>query len=309
LVALVTGASRGLGPALARRVAAAGATTAVTARSLTGRHPGAPQGLDTTLRDTVDAITAAGGSCEAFTADLSEPAAPEGLVREVVDRFGRIDILINNAARAVYLPIERWNSAAISKLFNVNVLAPLALASLVISGMKERGFGAIVNVSSIVADHPIGPPYGIFERESLITVYAMAKAALDRMSSGLAIECVQYGVRINSISPSGGVRTPGALAASSMLNRFPHYGEPPETMAEAVLALCENRMPMITGCILTSGALLADLSRPVRALNGGPFTDPLEPIDLRDRTSSPAALADAAPTLVEPGRGLAKLVE
>jgi NAD(P)-dependent dehydrogenase (short-subunit alcohol dehydrogenase family) len=122
----------------------------------------------------------------------------------------------------------------------------------------------------------------------------MAKAALDRMSSGLAVECVDHGVQINSISPSGGVRTAGALAASSMFNGFPEYAEPAETIAEAVLALCEPRDPMITGRVMTSEALLGDLGRPVRALDGGPFLDPLATLDLRDPVPHAAGSAERA---------------
>ncbi len=77
-----------------------------------------------------------------------------------------------------------------------------------------------------------------------------------------------------------------------MYNRFPEFAEPPETMAEAVLALCEPRTPQITGRVLTSGSLLADLQREVRGLAGGPFTDEATMIDLRDDT--PAAPGEAA---------------
>ncbi len=304
-VALVTGASRGIGAAVAKRLAAAGATTAVTARSMTRQASNAAQGVDEVLQDTVTWISERGGQAGAFLADLSDTDELEPLVAAVVDRFGPIDILVNNAARAVYRPIELWDPLAIQKLFNVNVLSPLALAALVIPGMKARGFGAIVNVSSIVAAHPIGPPYGLFERASLTTVYAMAKAALDRMSTGLSIECTDHGVQVNSVSPSGGVRTAGALAASNMFNGFPEYAEPVETIAEAVLALCEPRDPMITGRVMTSGALLADLGRPVRALDGGPFEDPLVTVDLRERALEGAALRAGA-LLVEPGSGLSE---
>ena len=271
---------------------------AVTARTLEGHTSQSEEDVDTVLRDTVAAIRARGGVVEAVLGDLSDPAWTESLLQEVVARLGPVDLLVNNAARAAYRPIERWDPASVQKLFNVNVLSPLALGSLVMPHMKERRFGAIVNVSSILAEHPIGPPYGLFERSSFTTVYAMAKAALDRMSTGLAIECVDHGVRINSISPSGGVRTPGALAASSMFNGFPEYGEPPEVMAEAVLALCEPRQPMITGQVLTSGALLADLRRPVRALDGGRFVDPLMTVDLRDHLLPEGQVTEAA-TLVE----------
>lgn len=308
MVALVTGASRGIGAAIAKRLAAAGATTAVTARTLERPPSNADQGIDAVLADTVAWAQARGKTMEPFLADLSDTASAERLVDAVVERFGPIDILVNNAARAVYRPVERWDAAGVHKLFDVNALSPFILAARVVPGMKERGWGAVVNVSSIVAAHPIGPPYGLFERASLTTVYSMAKAALDRMSSGLAIECVDRGVQVNSISPSGGVRTAGALAASDMFNGFPEFAEPEETIAEAVLALCEPRQPMITGRVMTSGALLADLGRPVRALDGGPFEDPFLTVDLRDRGDLGLGLG-ARPLEVEPVGGVPEPLE
>ena len=281
-VALVTGASRGIGAAIAQRLAAAGAFVAVTARTLEG-HPAQTDDLiDTALADTIRSIRARGGVVEPVLADLGDPSAPEMIVARVSELFGPIDILVNNAARGIYLPVEKWTTSAVARVFQVNALSPFALCRLVIPEMKRRRTGAIVNVSSIVSERPIGPPYGLFERKSFTTVYGMAKAALDRMSSGLAIECCEHNVRINSISPSGGARTPGALAASKMFNRYPQYAEPLETISEAVLALCEPTEPMITGRVMTSGSLLADLRRPVRALDGGPFDDRYAVVDLRD---------------------------
>jgi NAD(P)-dependent dehydrogenase (short-subunit alcohol dehydrogenase family) len=281
-VALVTGASRGIGAAIAQRLAAEGAKVVVTARTLEGHPAQTDEVIDTALIDTVTSIRERGGTVEHVLADLSDPTAPDAIVAEVSSRFGPIDILVNNAARGIYLPVEKWTTTAVQRVFQVNALSPFALCRLVIPGMKQRGGGSIVNISSIVAERPIGPPYGLFERKSYTTIYGMAKAALDRMSSGLSVECWQHNIRVNSISPSGGARTPGALAASKMFNRYPHYAEPLETMCEAVLALCEPLEPMITGRVLTSGALLADLRRPVRGLDGGPFDDHYAVIDLRD---------------------------
>ena len=281
-VALVTGASRGIGAAIAQRLASAGALVAVTARTLEGHPAQSDEPIDTALADTIRAIRGRGGVVEPVLADLSEASAPESIVAEVSNLFGPIDILVNNAARGIYLPVEKWTTQAVARVFQVNALSPFALCRLVIPDMKQRHCGAIVNVSSIVAERPIGPPYGLFERKSFTTIYGMAKAALDRMSSGLAIECCEHNIRINSISPSGGARTPGALAASKMFNRYPHYAEPLETISEAVLALCEPIEPMITGRVLTSGSLLADLRRPVCGLDGGPFDDHYAVIDLRE---------------------------
>ena len=296
-VALVTGASRGIGAAIAKRLAAAGARVAVTARTLEGHPAQSHESIDTSLIDTINAIRESGGVVEPVLADLSDPNAPAAIVSAVSALLGPIDILVNNAARGVYLPLEKWTASALQKVFQVNALSPFALCQLVIPGMTQRRFGAVVNVSSIVAERPIGPPYGLFERMSFTTVYGMAKASLDRMSTGLAIECCESGVRVNSISPSGGARTPGALAASKMFNRYPEYAEPLETISEAVLALCEPSEPIITGRVLTSGALLADLGRPVRALDGGPFDDHLAVIDLREPISETVPPQLPAPAL------------
>ena len=285
-VALVTGASRGIGSAVARRLAAAGAVVVCVARTLEGHPAQTGELIDTSLADTLAAIGAQGGTGEALLADLGDPHVADGLIDRVLDQYGQLDIVVNNAARGMYRPVEKWHSSEVQKLFQVNVLSPFALMRAAVPHMRSRGFGAIVNVSSIVAEPPIGPPYGLFERRSFTTVYGMAKAALDRMSTGLSIECWEHGVQINSLSPSGGVRTPGALAASEMYNRFPEFAEPPETMAEAVLALSEKRTPVLTGRVLTSGSLLADLQREVRGLDGERFVDEVAVIDLRDNDAN-----------------------
>ena len=281
-VAMVTGASRGIGAAVAQRLAAAGATVVCVARTLEGHPAQTGELIDTSLADTIAAIVARGGAAEPLLADLGDPQVADHLVDRVLEQYGRLDVVVNNAARGMYRPVDKWHSSEVQKLFQVNVLTPFAMMRAAVPHMRGRGSGAIVNVSSIVAEPPIGPPYGLFERRSFTTVYGMAKAALDRMSTGLSIECWERGVQINSLSPSGGVRTPGALAASEMYNRFPQFAEPPETMAEAVLALSEQRTPMITGRVFTSGSLLADLRREVRGLDGRPFTDEATTIDLRD---------------------------
>ena len=292
-VALVTGASRGIGAALAQRLAAAGARVAVSARTLDRPAHERTRHIDTTLGEVVEIIRRRGGTAEPVLADLTDPESPARLVAEVEDRLGPIDLLVNNAARAVYHPLGDWTRERMARLIQANALAPAELARLTLPGMCERGFGSVVNVSSIVAAPPIGPPYGLFERASYTTVYAMAKALMDRMSTGWAVETWRHGVRINSLSPSGGVRTPGAIAMTPMLDRHPENGEATEVMAEAVLALCEPLEPIITGRVLTSGALLCDLDRPVRGLDGGPFVDPYADIDLRPQIDL-AAIDDPA---------------
>src|SRR4051794_4377833 len=140
-VALVTGASRGIGAAIARRLAADGAAVAVSARTLNegdSRFTGSIAG-------TVADIEAAGGRGTAVQADLSNPADRTALVEQVVDRLGPIDVLVNNAAVTWFVPVTEFSDKHYALMFEVQVKAPFELSRLVIPGMREHGGGAILN--------------------------------------------------------------------------------------------------------------------------------------------------------------------
>ncbi len=182
-VALVTGASRGLGRAIAEALWREGASLWMVARSAAG--------LDE-LASALAPRALADQRVETLAADLADPAAPRHIAEQVVARFGRVDVLVNNAA--LIGPIGRlWESdeQAWDETLRVDLLAPVALCRAVVPGMIARGAGRIVNVSGGGASTPL--PH--------FSAYATAKAALVRFSETLGRELDGSGVEVNCLGP------------------------------------------------------------------------------------------------------------
>jgi NAD(P)-dependent dehydrogenase (short-subunit alcohol dehydrogenase family) len=137
----------------------------------------------------------------------------------------------------------------------------------VLPGMSERGRGWIVNLSTMVVEHPVGPPYSTFHAEHGATLYGASKAALERIGTGLAAEVHRHGIAVNTVAPVAAVATPG-VEAMGLMPGDDTYVEPVEQMAEAVLALATGDPGRLTGRVVTSEAVLAELGRPVRNLDG-----------------------------------------
>ncbi len=248
-VALVTGASRGIGAAIAQRLAAEGAAVAVSARTTTSgesRFAG-------TIAETVAAIESAGGRALAVRADLSRPDKRAALVQQVEAGLGPVDVLVNNAAVTWFTPVTEFSDKRFALMFEVQVTAPFDLARRVLPGMRARGGGAILNISSRAAIHP---PVTRAGRGG--TVYGMCKAAIERFSTGLAAEVHADGIAVNALSPNRVVPTPGTLHHHLTSEDDPD-SEPPEVMAEAALALCRPSDPLLTGRVAYSQDLLAEL--------------------------------------------------
>ena len=260
-VAIVTGASRGIGVAVARRLAREGAAVAVTARTerqTDERFPG-------TIHETVDGIRHAGGRAVAVRADLTQATDRAELVRTVEKELGPIDILVNNAAVTFFEPVEGFRQRRYELMFEVQVRAPFELAQRVIPGMRERGAGWILNISSRAAIHPQGPPFARRARGG--TVYGMCKAALERFTTGLAAELYDDGIAVNVLSPSRVVRTPGVEHHRLIPPGKEHLAEGVEVMAEAALALVSGAPRERTGRVAYSQDLLAELGREARPLD------------------------------------------
>ena len=249
-VALVTGASRGIGEAIAARLAMEGAKIVVSARTATdgeSRLPG-------TLADTVERIKAAGGDAVLIKADLAQAIERERLVEEAEAAFGPIDILINNAAITYFMPVVDFTEKRFKLMMEVQVYAPFHLAQLVLPGMIARKSGSIVNISSPAGLHP-KQPYGPFRGG---TVYGLCKAALERFTTGLASEVQADGVAVNVVSP-GLVDTPGVAVHGLINEASKDRVQPIEYIAEAVYQLAKADPKAMTGRIDYAEPMLKEL--------------------------------------------------
>ena len=263
-VALVTGASRGIGAAIARRLASEGANVACAARTLDPdpRYEG-------TLRETVAAIADSGGTAVPFQADLSDGDSRAALIDEVASSLGPVDILVNNAAVTFFLPIDSFPEKRFRLMMDVQVWGAIDLAQRVIPGMREAGGGSILNITSRAAVKPMGPPYEPFYSDFGSSVYGLCKAALDRLTLGMAAELYADDIACNALAPWDNVVTPGA-AGHDLTEGY--RTEPEECMAQAALELTAPDPGGITGRVAYSQSLLQEMGVEMRSLDGSPFT-------------------------------------
>ncbi|MGH9047876.1 MAG: SDR family NAD(P)-dependent oxidoreductase [Acidimicrobiales bacterium] len=255
-VAVVTGASRGIGAAIAERFAGAGAAVAVTARTANeGDHP-----LAGSLATVVDGITGTGGKAIPIVADLAEQADRKRIIDTAEAELGPIDILVNNAAITYFEPVDGFSEKHFRLMFEVQVRAPFELAQYVLGSMKERKSGWIVNISSGAGRHPQGPPYA-GRRGGGGTVYGMCKAAFERFTTGLASEVYEDKIAVNVVSPSGLVLTPGVI--HHRLDQFtpPERHEPVEVMAEAAYVLATGDPATLTGKVTYAKEILDEVGK------------------------------------------------
>ncbi len=245
-VALVTGASRGIGAAIARRFGVEGARVALVARSL---EPGSGGHLAGSLRETAATIEAAGGIALPIVADLSDPGGDRAaIVHEAEAALGPIDILVNNAAACFYLSIDETSERRLRVAYEVNVITPYLLTKAVVPAMRERGSGWVVNITSAIVD----PGPGAQQARS--STYAPSKAALDRMTKSFATELQGTGIAVNAVAPRAAVKTEGAAA---MMDLPDDFLEPMDTMVDAVLALATCAPDEENGLVVRSVPYLA----------------------------------------------------
>jgi len=242
-VAVVNGASRGIGEAIARGLAACGATLVLTSRS------------EESVQEVADSIIDAGGQAVAKACHAGNLDDIEALFEFVKAEFGRLDVLINNAATNPYYgPATGLSSNAFDKTVEVNLKGPYFMSSAAIPLMIESGGGSIVNVASIAALIPLQGQ----------AVYSMTKAGLISLTRGFAKEYGQQGVRVNAILP-GVVKTRFASAlvedpsVQKWLSRLPipRAGQP-EDMVAGVLYLVSEQAAYTTGTtlVMDGGATL-----------------------------------------------------
>jgi len=235
--ALVTGASSGIGAALASDLAAAGATVALVARRA----------------DRLDAVAAAlpAGRAAAFPCDVRDPAAITATIAAIHDRLGRVDILVNNAGIGHVGTIEQTAGADLDRLYGVNVRGVFNVTKAFIGSMLARRTGTIVNMASI------GGVLGIADR----LAYCTTKFAVVGLTKSLAIDHATQGIRVNCVCP-GRVETPfvtarlreypdpdAAYRQMSATQAIGRMGRPDE-IAAAVLYLASDEAAFVTGSAL-----------------------------------------------------------
>ncbi|OAN34628.1 SDR family NAD(P)-dependent oxidoreductase [Mycolicibacterium iranicum] len=252
-VAMVTGASRGLGKAIAQRLAASGATVALTARTMepVPKYQGS-------LQQTLGEIREQGGSAIAVAADLSHSEDRERLFAEVTEKVGAPDILVNNAAVTFLLPLAAFPEKRIRLMFDLHVLAPLHLSQLAIPAMRQRGGGWILNVTSVGGDLPEGPPFSGFDSTAGFGIYGTVKAALNRLTKSLAAEHYADGIAVNAAAPSNPVATPGA----GTLDLAKTDTEDIELITHTALVLCTGDPKTMTGRIVHTQPFLKEIGWP-----------------------------------------------
>lgn len=261
-VALVTGSSRGIGLAIADRLAEDGAHVVMNARTA------GP------LREAAARLQKDGRSVDAVAADVGELADAERLFRHIIDKHDRIDILVNNAALAnpkahfLEMDLTHWSNVLRSNLTSVFICTRLAADEMVRAKVK----GVVVNISS----------FGAFRAHRSLVAYDAAKGGVEALTRAVSLDLAPFGIRVNSVAP-GPILTDEAEGSDDDVQRraavvpMGRIGLPSE-VADAVAFLCSDRAEYITGqTLVVDGGVLAQLRPP--ALD----TPPLSLQDVADR--------------------------
>ena len=253
-VAIITGASRGIGSEIARLFAAEGSSVICAARTL---HEGDHQ-LEGSLEKTVGEIREAGGEATSVAVNISLPEDCEQLVQAARDTYVTVDVLVNNAALTYYYPIKDFPVNRWMRSWAVNFHAPFLLSKLVLEDMGRRGSGSIINISSGSAVGPGRGPYPDTTADGGGACYGAEKAALERFTQGLAIEVYDNGISVTSLAPSQVVATPGTVFHNLVTGMDDPLSESPELMAKAALLLASEPLDLVTGRVTYSQQILME---------------------------------------------------
>ena len=273
-VAIVTGASRGIGKATAIELARAGFDVAATARTI---HDGTarlsphsevvvPGGLDT----TVAAVTAMGASGLGIPMDLLDASSVEAVVPTVLDRFGRLDALVNNAVYqgpGTLAPIQELSAAELRTMFQGNVVAALSLVQAALEPMVTQGRGSVVNLISGAG--LLTPPARVGDGGWSVG-YAMTKAALGRLAPVLHVEYGELGIRAFSVDPGLVITERMDAAGRGDLYRRHFSAATPDVIGRAIRwLLTEDAADELAGTVVVA-------QREARRRNLAPTSGPLD---------------------------------
>ncbi len=245
-VALVAGASRGIGADMAKYLARAGAKVGVAARTEEVKD----RRLPGTIHSVTQEIKDEGGEALAVVLNLRDPESILASVQTVVDEWGKIDILVNNAAIFVPGELETVQERHIDLSFAINLKGVILAMRAAVPHMKAGGGGHIVNISSRGALFPGPGPYDTSRRPGGDIFYGAEKAAIERFSQGQAWMFQEDNIAVNVLSPQGRIKTPGNLYASNDPENPNLDFETADLMGKAAVWICEQDQQQFTGNIL-----------------------------------------------------------
>jgi len=244
-VVLITGASAGIGSAAARRFAAEGASVALVAR-----------GADA-LEWVAGEIRGAGGVAQAYPADVRDHGACAGILAAVAERFGGIDVLVNNAGANHRGPVEAHDAASLASIIDVNLTAPIVLTRLALPYLRRREHAAIVNVASIAGQIPVAHE----------AAYSASKSGLRAFTFALREELEGSGITVSAVSP-------GPVDTGFIMEDLEHVPDlvfaNPMSSCDEVAALIlesahdgavERTIPALTGYMARLGSALPAVKR------------------------------------------------
>jgi len=251
-VAVVTGASRGIGKATARLFASEGAKVVCSSRSLKEGD----SYLEGSLTTTVAEIKQAGGEAIAVHLDVTSEKSCHQCIETARKTFGPVDVLVNNAVSTHFLDVKDMSAEQFAHCFTAAVQGPFMMIKEVLPDMISRHSGSIVNISSAAV---MGPGRGPYKTSGMAgSVYGATKAALERLTQGLAEEVYQYGISVSAVAPGVGVATPFLVHLKRASSAADPKFEPVEMMAKAILLLATEPVDKVTGRVTYSQAILKE---------------------------------------------------
>ncbi|MCW2602806.1 MAG: Short-chain dehydrogenase [Pseudonocardiales bacterium] len=253
-VALVAGASRGIGADIARYLAKAGASVAVAARTEQVSDPRLPGTIHTVSQEIIDA----GGTAIPVLLNLRDPDSIAAAVAKVIETYGRLDILVNNAAIFVPGTLETVQPRHIALSLEVNVRAPILTMREAIPHLRAAGGGHIINLSSIAAVQPGPGPYTPDQIRGGDIFYGPEKSMIEHFTQRQAIALQNDHIAVNTLSPMGRIKTPGNLFFSNDKENPTLEFESADYMGKAAVWICEQAAADFTGQITYDETLCAE---------------------------------------------------
>ncbi len=241
-VCIVTGASRGIGKAIAIGFAKEGADVVVAARTDVQKDPKLPG----TIHETAEAVRALGRRAVAVKMDVSNEEDVERTVKQTIEELGRVDVMVHNAAVAYWKKLWEIPTKVWDRVINVNLRGAYLCARAVLPYMIEQRSGSIINLSSPGANLGGDIQGGM--------AYSSSKAGVERLSNGLAEEVREYGIAVNALKPESFIDSEGARYWSPPDTDFSQW-DPPDLMVAATVFLAVQTSDGVTGGIFTEKEL------------------------------------------------------